>query len=272
MPELPEVETVRTEIDMKLRGQKIRRIDIYEPRLRKLIPSDFAELLKNLTLKTITRRAKYILIDFEESPWVLIIHLGMSGRVGIFETNQIRQKHDHVVITFENNMCLHYHDPRRFGALFLTDSVASLFHTVGPEPLMSDFTAEVLKKALIGKKTSIKAALLDQRVVAGLGNIYVCEALHQSHIHPEVRAQDLDESQCASLVLAIQDVLHRAIAAGGSTLRDHKRTNGTPGAFQHQFNVYDQRLKTCSQCQKGVIQQIKQNNRSTYYCDVCQTK
>lgn len=274
MPELPEVETVRTEIDLRLRGQTIHHVKIFEPRLRRLIPPEFADTVNNLTLKTVTRRAKYILIDFEESSLTLILHLGMSGRISIHssDSNQLRQKHDHVVIIFKNGMGLHYHDPRRFGALFLTESPASLFHILGPEPLAIDFTPIVLKKALTGKKTSIKAALLDQRVIAGLGNIYVCEALHQSFIHPEKPAKELIMAQCVTLVQAIQDVLERAIAAGGSTLRNHKRTNGKPGAFQHHFNVYNQFLKQCGQCHQGTIQRLKQNNRSTYYCDICQLK
>ncbi len=270
MPELPEVETVRSEIDQILRHQCIEKVEVFEPRLRKKITSDFGEVLKNLTIARISRRAKYILISFEESDLTLVIHLGMSGRVSLHPSFQDRQKHDHVIFTFYNGFRMHFHDPRRFGALFLTDQPDDLFRHVGPEPLRVDFTGNVLFKRLKAKKTSIKTALLDQRVIAGLGNIYVCEALHQSCIHPLKPAGELDNLQCESLVKAIQEVLQRAITAGGSTLRDHKRTNGSAGAFQHQFNVYDQGGKICTQCQQGTIQRIKQNNRSTYFCNICQ--
>lgn len=276
MPELPEVETIRREMKNVLLGQTIRKIEISERRLRTLIPPGFEQDLENLTISSVGRRAKYILTGFERTSLTLVIHLGMSGRVFLplpssHHHPPERQKHEHVIFTFDSGQQMHFFDPRRFGSMTLGLTPESLFQGVGPEPLSEEFDATILKAALSNKKTSIKAALLDQRVVAGLGNIYVCEALHMARIHPERLAKDLVPDEHSALVVAIKDVLHKAIAAGGSTLRDYKRTDCEAGAFQHHFKVYNQKGKNCPTCHKNTIERIRQSGRSTYFCKSCQS-
>ena len=289
MPELPEVETVRRGLKPALEGHVVAALSVRRRDLRVAFPERFAERLKGRRMVSLRRRAKYLLLDLEGGE-TLIMHLGMSGRFTIHGPaappampgrfhNQIAAdgsgngKHDHVVFENEEGVRIVFTDHRRFGLMLLekTDAVEqhSLFDGMGPEPLGDDFTPTVLSAALKGKKTPIKSALLDQCVVAGLGNIYVCEALFRSGISPKRLARTVAGPRCEKLVPAIKKVLGEAIKAGGSTLRDYKKADGELGYFQHHFAVYDREGEPCPGC-KGTIKRIVQAGRSTFYCPSCQ--
>lgn len=289
MPELPEVETVRRGLKPALEGHVVAALSVRRRDLRVAFPERFAERLKGRRMVSLRRRAKYLLLDLEGGE-TLIMHLGMSGRFTIHGPaappampgrfhNQIavdgsgNGKHDHVVFETEEGVRIVFTDHRRFGLMLLekTDAVEqhSLFDGMGPEPLGDDFTPTVLSAALKGKKTPIKSALLDQCVVAGLGNIYVCEALFRSGISPKRLARTVAGPRCEKLVPAIKKVLGEAIKAGGSTLRDYKKADGELGYFQHHFAVYDREGEPCPGC-KGTIKRIVQAGRSTFYCPSCQ--
>jgi len=205
-----------------------------------------------------------------------IVHLGMSGKFTIYEKGEerVQNRHDHVVITTDKGTQLVYTDHRRFGVMTLakTDELEAhaYFERVGPEPLGNEFSGPVLTEKLRGKRAPIKAALLDQRVVAGLGNIYVCEALWRARVSPRRLAASVAGARAERLVPAIKDILTEAIAAGGSTLRDYARTDGELGYFQHRFDVYDRAGQPCSICKKAEIQRLVQAGRSTYFCPNCQ--
>ncbi|HWF64598.1 MAG TPA: bifunctional DNA-formamidopyrimidine glycosylase/DNA-(apurinic or apyrimidinic site) lyase [Rhizomicrobium sp.] len=292
MPELPEVETVRLGLRPALEGRTILEAQTRRGDLRVPFPPRFAERLKGRKVKRLTRRAKYILAELDSGE-SLVIHLGMSGRISVYAHGKRqrlgdyvynpappdagRGKHDHVVIETDAPAKIVFNDHRRFGLMTLvpTDGQADdkLFKDIGIEPLSKEFNARHLARALEGKKTSIKAALLDQRVVAGLGNIYVSEALFLAHISPKRLAGAVRKEQIQALVKGIKAVLKDAIAAGGSTLRDHAQATGDPGAFQHRFRVYDRECQPCRntgmKC-RGKVKRIIQGGRSTFYCPACQ--
>lgn len=282
MPELPEVETVRRGLLPAMEGKVIARADVNRPDLRWPFPERMAERLAGQRVKALGRRSKYILIDLEGGE-TLIIHLGMSGRMQIdeattanFHTNSATpQKHDHVVFHMEDHTRIAFNDARRFGAMDLVATSAVeqhwLIEKLGPEPLGNQFNADYLTEALKRKNTPIKSALLDQRIIAGLGNIYVCEVLFRTGISPIHKANSLSMKRLASLVPAIRDVLSEAIESGGSSLRDHRQTNGELGYFQHSFAVYDQEGEACTN--EGCLADIKrivQSGRSSFYCPNCQ--
>jgi formamidopyrimidine-DNA glycosylase len=295
MPELPEVETVRRGLEAAMDGERITRVEVRRPDLRWPLAKDFAQRLQGKRVIGVGRRAKYLLVDLSSGD-VLVMHLGMSGSFHVFFGHDERSDkhlgryyherskhlaHDHVVFHLASGASVTFNDPRRFGSMKLVaraelDGEPSL-RGLGPEPLGNAFDAAMLALACRGKKTSLKAALLDQRVVAGLGNIYVCEALHRAHLSPKRRASSLAERNGAPnerarrLVDSIKAVLTQAIKDGGSSLRDHRLTDGELGMFQHHFRVYDRagqpcRTKGCG----GTIKRIVQNGRSTFYCPVCQ--
>lgn len=278
MPELPEVETVCAGLRGVLEGRVLTHVAVRRPDLRFPLPPDLSDRLTGARVTRIDRRAKYILVRLESGD-VLIMHLGMSGRINLWSPDQGKppplHKHDHVVFTAGNGVRIVFHDPRRFGFMDLTDDATlpthPYFARMGPEPLSDAFTSDVLSAALKGKKTPIKAALLDQRVVAGLGNIYVCEALFEAGISPKRLAASVAGQRAARLVPAIKEVLTRAIAAGGSTLRDYARVDGELGYFQYQWKVYDREGEPCSRdgC-TGTVKRIVQSGRSTFYCAGCQ--
>jgi formamidopyrimidine-DNA glycosylase len=292
MPELPEVETVRRGLQPVMEGARFDRVEARRGDLRWPLPADFVKRLEGQTVTGLGRRAKYILADLSSGD-VLLIHLGMSGsfRVAMAGTEKTpgdfhheRSKaaaHDHIVFHMSNGGVATFNDPRRFGCMKLvaraTLEQEPLLRSLGPEPLGNIFDAAVLARACAGKKTSLKAALLDQRVVAGLGNIYVCEALHRAHLSPKRKASTIasrkgePNQRAVALVDAIRAVLGDAIAAGGSSLRDHRQTSGELGYFQHSFRVYDREGEPCSTrgC-PGTIRRIVQNGRSTFYCPLCQ--
>lgn len=275
MPELPEVETVRRGLQPAMEGHVITSADIRRPDLRWPFPDNMAQRLTGKTVERLRRRSKYILVDLSSGE-TLLIHLGMSGRMLISPDNHPEhQKHDHVVLDMGNGTRITFNDPRRFGAmdLFLTDQAEShwLLEKIGPEPLGNTFDENYLADQLSGKNTPIKTALLDQRIVAGLGNIYVCEVLHRAGISPKRKAGQISGPRIASMVPIIRDVLQEAIEAGGSSLKDHRQTNGDLGYFQHNFRAYDREGEPCSTngC-GGEITRIVQSGRSTFYCAQCQ--
>jgi formamidopyrimidine-DNA glycosylase len=275
MPELPEVETVARGLRTTLEGHTITEVRQNRADLRVPFPPDLVRRLTGRRILTIGRRAKYLKLTLDDGN-VLIVHLGMSGRFVIRKDNsEAPGAHDHMMLTADDGLTYVLNDPRRFGlvALVPEDGVEAhkLFAGLGPEPLGNAFNAETLKAALAGKNTPIKAALLDQRVVAGLGNIYVCEALFQAGISPTRLAGTVTAAKVEKLVRAIRQVLEAAIAAGGSSLRDFVHHDGELGYFQHQFGVYDREGLPCPGCdcdvtQTGGIDRIVQSGRSTFYC------
>lgn len=279
MPELPEVETVRRGLAPHLVGRRIVRVDQRRPDLRWPMPPDLVQVLTGALVTDLRRRSKYILADLDRDA-SLLLHLGMSGRVRIegeglgrfHHDPAVLPKHDHLVLVTEDGTTITLNDARRFGAVDLVrDGSHPLLAALGPEPFDEDFTPERLGAALAGKKTPIKAALLDQRIIAGLGNIYVCEALFRAGIHPTRAAGRIGPDRMARLHAAIREVLLLAIEAGGSSLRDHRQTTGELGYFQHSFRVYGREGQPCLRngC-GGVVRRIVQGGRSTWYCPVCQ--
>ncbi|UTW55327.1 bifunctional DNA-formamidopyrimidine glycosylase/DNA-(apurinic or apyrimidinic site) lyase [Kordiimonas sp. SCSIO 12610] len=278
MPELPEVETVMRGLKPVLEGVTIRKAQAFAPKLRVPIDENFGERLSGNQIERLERRSKYILITFADG-LVAIMHLGMSGRMTIFKNGSDipeRGKHDHILIETERGDLVIYNDPRRFGMWVLTDTEAvndhALIKDIGPEPLGNAFHEGVLKAGLSKRKSPIKTALLDQKLVAGLGNIYVCEALWRTGIHPARLSNTITDSEIEALVPTIRDVLTSAIEAGGSTLKDYAQVDGELGYFQHSFKAYGREGEAClkQEC-GGVIDRIVQSNRSSFYCNCCQT-
>ena len=287
MPELPEVETVRRGLAPAMEGARFAKVEVRRGDLRWALPKDFARRLEGQKVEGLGRRAKYLLADLSSGE-VLLMHLGMSGsfrvghesRPGVYYHERTKSTaHDHVVFHMSNGEVVTFNDPRRFGfmKLIARNRLEREPHLapLGPEPLGNAFDAAMLAAACAGKKTSLKAALSDQRVVAGLGNIYVCEALFRAHLSPKRRASTIADrkggpnARAEALVEAIRAVLNDAIRAGGSSLRDHRRADGTLGDFQHNFRVYDREGKPCPNC-KGTVKRIVQQGRSTFYCPGCQ--
>jgi len=291
MPELPEVETVRRGLQPVLEGHRITRVQTRRGNLRIPFPDGFGQRLTGRRVAHLRRRAKYLLADLDSGE-TLVIHLGMSGRLTIYKSGKAlpldgaegesvaaeegHGPHDHVVLETDAPARIVYTDHRRFGLMTILETAAimddKLFKGLGPEPLDKAFTPAVLGAALTGKKTSIKAALLDQRVVAGIGNIYACEALWRAGISPRRLASTIPGARAGKLVPAIKKVLEDAIEAGGSTLRDYAKADGSLGYFQHHFRVYDREGARCPRrgC-TGTIRRIVQTGRSTFYCPKCQT-
>ena len=282
LPELPEVETVRRGLQPVVEGQVIAKADVRRPDLRWPLPARMAERLTGQRVTALRRRSKDILAELASGE-TLIIHLGMSGRilisgaqVGAFHhAHPAPEKHDHVVLDIAGGARVTFNDARRFGAMDLTptDAVEAhwLIDKLGPEPLGNGFNEDYLVGALSGRMTPIKAALLDQRIVAGLGNIYVCEALHRAGIAPKRKAGRISAPRVRGLVPVIRDVLREAIAAGGSSLRDYRQADGELGYFQHTFRAYGREGAPCPtpDC-GGTIARIVQSGRSTFYCPRCQ--
>ena len=296
MPELPEVETVRRGLAAAMEGRRIQRVEVRRRDLRFPVPADFETRLEGRTLEKLGRRAKYLVGEFDDGT-ILLGHLGMSGRMvvempddaghrvaeqpGRFalgtsgaasdatdepaEESAAHRTHEHIVFHVGNGTAVRFSDPRRFGSMLLTD------RHLGPEPTGADFTGPVLAGLLRGRNTPIKAALLDQRVVAGLGNIYACEALFAAGLSPRRKAATVQGVRAVRLAEAIRAVLADAIAAGGSSLRDHVAPTGEMGYFQHSFKVYGQAGKPCPGCDcGGSVARMVQSGRSTFYCGVRQ--
>lgn len=282
MPELPEVETVRLGLVPVMEGAVIADAEVRRADLRWPFPERMAERLRGQTVQRLRRRSKYILADLS-SDETLLIHLGMSGRIlisgsvqGVFHHEHApRDTHDHVIFNLGSGVRVTFNDARRFGAMDLIETGAAdqhwLLKTLGPEPLGNAFNEEYLVAKLRARRSPIKSALLDQKLVAGLGNIYVCEALHRAGINPKRLASRISPARLGPLVPVIRDVLGEAIEAGGSSLRDYRQANGELGYFQHGFRVYDREGRPCKtpDC-TGTIKRVVQSGRSTFYCPICQ--
>lgn len=286
MPELPEVETVRRGLAPVMEGARILAADIRRPDLRWPFPDRMAARLTGARVLRLRRRAKYILADLDRGE-TLLIHLGMSGRMlvsgkdphqstaAFFHSLPAPAKHDHVVLDMEGGARITFNDARRFGAMDLMETATAGSHPLlaglGPEPLGNAFDGPYLAAALAARKTPVKSALLDQRIVAGLGNIYVCEVLYRARISPKRVAGRISAARAAALVPIIRNVLNDAIDAGGSSLRDHRRTDSELGYFQHSFQVYGREGAACQTPGCGAkIRRIAQAGRSSFYCPACQ--
>ncbi len=282
MPELPEVETVRRGLAPAMEGAVIAQADVNRPDLRWPFPVGMAERLKGKRVLGLRRRSKYILADLDSGE-TLLVHLGMSGRMLIsgdplgqfVHDHPSPEKHDHVVLHMDNGARITFNDPRRFGAMDLLSTATAEAHpllaSIGPEPLGNGFNEDYLIQALAHRNTPMKSALLDQKIIAGLGNIYVCESLFRSKIHPTRPACRVSKARVAKLVPIIRDVLNDAITAGGSSLRDFRQADGELGYFQHSFDVYGREDEACRtpECASR-IRRIVQSGRSTFYCPTCQ--
>jgi formamidopyrimidine-DNA glycosylase len=294
MPELPEVETVRRGLEPAMVGARIERVELRRPDLRLPFPARFAERLAGRDVLGLGRRAKYLLADLSSGE-VLVMHLGMSGRFLVRQGGRTRvpgefhaeaggeRAHDHVVFHLSNGARITYNDARRFGLMDLVPRAelesSPHFRELGLEPLGNALSGEAIARLFAGRRTPLKAALLDQRLIAGLGNIYVSEALFRARLHPEAPAGTLASATgkprkaAHRLSETIRAVLLEAVEAGGSTLRDYAQTDGSLGYFQHRFRVYDREDEAClaPRC-RGTIRRIVQSGRSTFLCPVCQRR
>jgi len=275
MPELPEVETVRRGLEKAMVGRRINQVVVRRSDLRRPLPQNFSDMLTGREITQLDRRAKYLLI-YLDSGNVVLVHLGMSGRMVIEQGTEVEvpaRKHEHIAFSVGNGTVVRFSDPRRFGLMDLTREEKLFNHpllkSIGPEPLGEEFTATSLMNSLKGRKTTIKSALLDQRIVAGLGNIYVCEGLFIAGVSPRRITQNISISRVERLVSTIKEVLRAAINAGGSTLQDHVTPTGEMGYFQYNFKVYGREGKPCETCMRPV-KRIVQAGRSTFFCARCQ--
>ena len=276
MPELPEVETVRRGLARAMEGRRIDLVRVARRDLRRPVPADFEQRVTGRTVTAVGRRAKYLTIDLDDGG-VLLAHLGMSGRMIVEEDGAGGQapgrlaRHEHITFVLGNRTFVRFADPRRFGMVdwVAPDGLARhpLIAHLGPEPTEADFDGARLWASLAGRRSPIKAALLDQRVVAGLGNIYVCESLFAAGISPRRLADNVGPARAGRLASAIRETLASAIDAGGSTLRDHAAPDGELGYFQHRFKVYGREGEPCPGCDcGGAVRRIVQSGRSTFYC------
>ncbi|MGB3627421.1 MAG: bifunctional DNA-formamidopyrimidine glycosylase/DNA-(apurinic or apyrimidinic site) lyase [Henriciella sp.] len=281
MPELPEVETVRRGLSPVMDGRTILSVQLNRPDLRFPLPAQFADRLSGARIDRLGRRSKFLVAELSSGD-ALIMHLGMSGRFTITDSGQLGEfhhevapdpKHDHVIFHMEGGQTVTYNDPRRFGFMELWPLAQMETYPrlagLGPEPLSNTFSHAWLNEALKGKTGPIKSVLLDQRTIAGLGNIYVCEALYRAKISPRRRANTVPGERAARLTRAINDVIAEAIEAGGSSISDFKAATGELGYFQHTFAVYDREGEPCKTC-GAPIRRIVQSGRSSFYCGSCQ--
>ena len=276
MPELPEVETVRRELAATLTGKKIESVAVYCNRLRNIIPDSFETAVAGLTVREVQRRGKYLILQTDKGK-SLLIHLGMTGKLLLKDKDSVSEKHDHIVFSFKVKKLV-YNDIRRFGlvALYDTDSLYQLksLQEMGQEPLSDSFTGKSLKATLKGKKTPIKVCLLDQNIVAGLGNIYVCEALFKARISPMRQGDSLSDKEAELLCYYIKEILSESINAGGTTFRDYRHSDGSKGEFVSQLFVYGKAGQVCPWCKLkdscSGIAKINQGGRGTFYCPVLQ--
>lgn len=270
MPELPEVETTRRGIKPYIEGQVIHKVVVRDKRLRWPVPDNLPGLIEGKTIRTIDRRAKYLLLNTDSG--FLIIHLGMSGNLRILQQPESPQKHDHVDIVLKNGHCLRYHDPRRFGAVLWSELPANehkLLKALGPEPLETEFTAKRLYQLSRGRTQAIKTFIMDNHVVVGVGNIYANEALFKAGIRPDRPCGKVSLERYERLVSSIRETLAKAIEQGGTTLRDFVGADGKPGYFKQELLVYGKAGQPCTHC-SSLIKEIRLGNRSTCFCSKCQ--
>ena len=282
MPELPEVETVRRGLQPFLEGEVLAKVTLNRADLRFPFPERMVERLTGARIESLSRRAKFLVAETDRNE-TLTMHLGMSGRftihpkgvegeqLGVFEhARETNPKHDHVEFETRSGTRIVFNDPRRFGYMQMFGAEEAPFEAIGPEPLSNAFGADYLKTALAGKQSPIKSALLDQRVVAGLGNIYVCEALFRAGLSPKRKSHTISKKKATELASHIRDVLKDAIEAGGSSLRDYANADGGLGYFQHSFDVYGREGELCRMC-SAPVKRVVQSGRSSFYCSKCQS-
>lgn len=276
MPELPEVETVRAGLAPLITGRRVVAVEVRTGQLRRPVPPELRQLMTGASFTGARRRGKYLLLDTDRG-LTLLVHLGMTGRLLIEAPGRradpaISARHDHIVMTLDDGNRLTYNDARRFGAVevFRTDREHPSLAAMGPEPLGPDFDGESLTRAFAGKRSPVKTALLDQSLVAGIGNIYACEALWRARVSPLRQAQSLTGPEAERLAVEVRSVLNDAIAAGGSSLRDYRNAEGERGAFQERFAVYGREGKPCPRCREPIVR-VTQAGRSTFHCASCQS-
>ena len=270
MPELPEVETTRSGIAPHIENNIVSNVIVRNRSLRWPIPTGLKKKLHNQKIISVTRRAKYLLINFEAG--TLIVHLGMSGSLRILPTTETVEKHDHFELQFKDGICLRLRDPRRFGCVLWTKDDPQehkLICHLGPEPLDKEFNADLLFEKSRKRKTTIKQFIMDAKIVVGVGNIYASESLFQAGVNPKRLAGKISKQNSKELTSAIKKILKQAIKQGGTTLKDFKSSEGKPGYFQQKLKVYDRKNEACLACQKP-IKQITLGQRSTFYCSHCQ--
>ena len=269
MPELPEVETIRRGIEPHVAGRRIESVTIRDPRLRWPVPSDLAGRLPGQRIRSVRRRAKYLLLDTESG--TVMIHLGMSGRLQVVASDYPVRKHDHADIALDTGDVLRFHDPRRFGSILWSDDPSShpLLASLGPEPFDPAFDGDHLYRRARGRRIAVKAFIMDAGTVVGVGNIYASEALFRAGIHPTRPAGRVSRARMIALAAAIRHVLGRAIEAGGTTLRDFYGGDGSPGYFQQELSAYGRTGEPCQRCGEPIRQKVV-GQRSTFYCAACQ--
>jgi formamidopyrimidine-DNA glycosylase len=270
VPELPEVETTRRGLEPLIVNKRVLSVHIYKEKLRWIIPFHLIETLKQKTIKKISRRAKYLLIDFNNGQ--LVIHLGMSGSMSVVPSTESLKKHHHFELKLDNSTSVRFHDPRRFGSILWQNngSQLKLLEDLGPEPLSYEFNNEVLYNASIGKSKNIKTFIMDSKVIAGVGNIYASESLFLAGISPKRVSGKTSKNRYQTLTKSIKKILTDAINNGGTTLNDFSNVDGNPGYFSQVLSVYDREDMPCIRC-NGKIKRIIQNQRATYYCPKCQS-
>ena len=272
MPELPEVETVCAYICKTLKGEKITAAEVFRFDLRKgtSIPQDFVKRVTGTKITDVKRRGKYILV-YLSSEEIMTVHLGMTGRFIVHDCPYKKAKHDHIILFFEGEKCLVFSDARRFGMVDLSPAKTALqrFSAMGAEPLSPDFNPTAFLQKLKGRKAPIKQALLDQKIIAGLGNIYVCEALFEAGISPLRAAEKITPKEAEKLVPIIKNILQKSIAAGGTTFRDYRSAEGKKGTFVNSLLVYGKEGEKCVNCGHKIVK-IMQGGRGTFFCKKCQ--
>ena len=269
MPELPEVETTRRGLEPLITNRKISSIHIYKKRLRWEIPSHLENTLKDQNIRKISRRAKYLLIHFDNGQ--LVIHLGMSGSISVVNSFKLLKKHEHFELKLDDGNSMRFHDPRRFGSILWQKDNETLYllKNLGPEPLSYEFNNDSLFSSANGKSRNIKSFIMDSKIVVGVGNIYASESLFLARISPKREAGKTSKKRFKALTCSIKDVLTDAINNGGTTLNDFSNVEGNPGYFSQVLNVYGRENMPCMRC-SGKIKRIIQNQRATYYCPKCQ--
>jgi len=267
MPELPEVETTKNGLEKLLTNKKITEVEILNSSLRWIVDHSIKSKVNNQTIRSFSRRGKYILFNLDKGH--LMVHLGMSGKINVVDTQEPLQKHDHFLLYFKNEV-MRFNDPRRFGSIFYLESLDhKLLNSLGVEPLEDSLYDNYLFENSRNKTQNVKAFIMDSKIVVGVGNIYACESLYKAGINPKTKANKISKQRYISLTNNIKQVLRKAIKAGGTTLQDFAKVDGKPGYFSQELSVYGRENENCYSC-NGKIRRIIQNQRSTFYCPKCQ--
>jgi len=267
MPELPEVETTKSGLESLLINKTISKVEILNPNLRWNVDQSIISKLDNQTIRSFSRRGKYILFNLDKGH--LMIHLGMSGKINVVDIDLPLKKHDHFLLFFKNEV-MRFNDTRRFGSIFYLESLDhKLLNSLGVEPLGDSFHENYLFEASRNKTQNVKTFIMDSKIVVGVGNIYACESLHKTGINPKTKANKISKQRYINLTNKIKEILRKAIQAGGTTLQDFAKVDGKPGYFSQELSVYGREDENCHNC-SGKIKRIVQNQRSTFYCPKCQ--